>query len=190
MGHFNGAKQKKWLRQVLILAALLYSLFLSITGIYSAVTQQIQITLQQQISSAKQAALEGEEMFEPVYLRRDQNHQITAITVNGILLNQLQAEYSHQLLQCATTYPVRLSVADILGSKWLSWFPGGISFTLRPAVTWKAEVISRTFSNTDSTRCFQVVLVTNSAATVFPWQQITLQDELILFEAILYHATR
>ena len=144
-------------------------------------------TVQQQIYSAQQTALEGEGTIEPVSLRRDQNHQITAVTVNGILLNQLQTEYSQQLLQCATAYPIRLSVADLLGSKWLSWLPGGISFTLHPVVTWDAEVISRTFSDADSTRCFQVILVTNSDAAVFPWQRITLQDELILFEAVLYH---
>ena len=187
MRYFTGVKQKKRLRQGLILAALLYSLFVSITGIRSAITQQIQITLQQQIYSAQQTALEGEGTIEPVSLRRDQNHQITAVTVNGILLNQLQTEYSQQLLQCATAYPIRLSVADLLGSKWLSWLPGGISFTLHPVVTWDAEVISRTFSDADSTRCFQVILVTNSDAAVFPWQRITLQDELILFEAVLYH---
>ncbi len=185
MKHFVGSKCKKKVYSILIPAALLYSLFLCITGVHTAISKQMELHLFQRIWAAQQFALEGEEQTDPVYLRRDQNNQITAITVNGILLNQIQAQYSQFLYKDTSAYPVRLNAADFLG-KLFFWVPGSLSFSVSPEVKWDAEVLSRTFSQDETTRCFQVILTTTGNARVFPWQNIKIQEELVLYEALLY----
>ena len=180
------AKRKKQIYRFLLPVALFYSIYLSFTGIHTAITQQMQSNLLLQITAAQQQALEGEEELDPVYLKRDQNNQIIAIAVNGIVLNQIQGVYYQFLQQGNAEYTVCLTAADLLGSKLLFWIPGSIPVALRPNIHWEAEIRSRTFVQDDTTRHFQVVLVTTGTATVSPWQELSVHEERVLYEALLY----
>ncbi len=176
---------RKQIYHILIPAALLYSIFLCITSVHTAISKQLELHLLQQVWSAQQYALRENMQTDPVYLRRDQNNQITAVTVNGILLNQLQGQYSQFLYQNTSAYQIRLKTADFLGNLFF-WVPGSFSFTIHPEVQWDTKVLSRTFSQDAATRCFQVILTTHGEAKIFR-QRIKIREELILYEALLYH---
>lgn len=174
---------------LLLLAALLYSIFLCISSIRDAATRQMQELLYIQMQTALLNTLAGEENQVFVHLRRDNNNDITAVTVNGILLSQLQVRYRDALTAAAhPKYKIRFTTADLLGSKLFAWIPGSISLSCKPEIRWDATVVSRTLEQIDDSKQFQLVLMTTASANCVTWLHAELREEVLLYETVIYTA--
>jgi hypothetical protein len=184
MKQFNKSRYRTLVYLVVIPVALLYSFVCCITNISNAISRQLEIHLLQNVWEAQMSILEAEGRIDPVYLRRDRNNQITAITVDGILLNQFQAQYSQYLYKKAPSCLIQLKAKDILGNLFF-WIPGSVSLYVRPDIHWDVKVCSRTFYQDTTTRCFQIILTTaGENRSIF--SRLKIQEELVLYEALLY----
>ena len=184
MKQFNKSRYRTLVYIVVIPVALLYSFVCCITNISNAISRQLEIHLLQNVWEAQMSALEVEGRTDPVYLRRDRNNQITAITVDGILLNQLQTQYIQYLFKKSSACQIQLKAKDLLGNLFF-WIPGSVSLYVQPDIHWDVKVCSRTFYQDASTRCFQIILTTaGENRSIFP--RLKIQEELILYEALLY----
>ena len=179
-------KYRRMVYSVFIIAALLYSVWSCIDGISTAMQTQMESYLQKQAHRAAQSALAGEEDQVFVSLRRDQNDYITAVTVNGILLNQLQMEYISALNNVTAPCCYSLSMADLLGCRVLSFLPWRIKIPCRAAIIWESNILSRTLENNDRSKQFQLLLVVSGTAEHFVGMESTYQQELLLYETVIY----
>ncbi len=173
---------------LLIFAALIYSAFLCVSGIRAATAKQMQEHLYSQMQQAVLQILAGEENQVFVHLRRDRNDDITAITVNGILLSQLQMRYHEALTTSPAKCSIRLTAADLLGSRLFAFIPGSITLSCAPETEWEAAVVSRTLENDEKSRQFQLVLMTKGIANHTALFHAELEEEILLYETVIYTA--
>lgn len=170
----------------LILAAFIYSAVMCVSGVRSATLRQMEKALHTQMQESMLQTLAGEEDRVYVHLQRDKNHAVTSVTVNGILLNQLQMRYHKALTVTSWNYQICLTAADILGSKLFSFVPGHITVSLTPSVEWNVNIISRTLTNDPNSNRFQLVMITKAHAATVLFLHAELEEEVLLYETIIY----
>lgn len=170
----------------LILAAFIYSVVMCVSGVRSATLRQMKKALHAQIQESMFQTLAGEEDRVYVHLQRDKNYAVTSVTVNGILLNQLQMRYHKALTITPLNYQIRLTAADLLGSKLFSFIPGHIIVSLAPSVEWETNIISRTLTNDPRSNRFQLVMITKARAVSVLFLHVELEEEVLLYETIIY----
>lgn len=186
MKRYQIQQYRQILYVLLLAAALVYAVWSCIAGISKAIQIQMGAYLQKQAHTAALSVLAGEEDRAFVSLRRDQNDHITAVTVNGILLNQLQMEYLSALDHTAEPCSVSLSAADLLGCKLLSFLPWRMKVSCRPTIVWESNILSRTIECSDHTKQFQLLLAVSGNAEHFAGMKTTYQQELLLYETVIY----
>lgn len=170
---------------MIIFAALLYSGWLCFSGIHSSVLQQVREHLMMQIQDAAFSVLEEQEMYPFVSLQRDANHNIVAVSVNGIALSQLQMKYQTMLKAAPSYCNLELRLSDLLGTGLFSWIPGGIQTSCKVKVNWDASIVSRTIEVNKQVIHFQLILITNGTATCFSFLQPNIREELVLYETMI-----
>ena len=178
-------QKKHVLSYLILLAGILYAAYMSYSGVQAAMIKQMDSYLMNQIQHAQRSAFPAEDELVLVRLRRDGNQNITAVTVDGILLNKLQKEYQNAL-NVDSTYAFRLSTADVLGRNFFFWVPGKWSISCRPEIAWHSIIKSRTLEQVDGVRIFQLVLTTECTAKLYFLFCTELHEEVLLFETIIY----
>lgn len=177
---------KRFLNCMILFAALLYSGWLCFSGIRNAVSQQVQHFLRCQAQDVALLVLNEKEESTFVYLRRDANNDITAVSVNGVLLSQLQIQYQKALEASSAHCNLDLRLSDVLGSDLFSWLPGRFTASYRMKPNWNTSVVSRTIKHDENTTQFQVLLIAKGTANACAWFDADICEELILFETMLY----
>ena len=182
-------RKRQYLSFVILLLSIIYVTYSSYIGIKTALTKQICLFLTEQIQQAQQCVFHPESEHVLVRLRRDQNENITAVTVDGIMLNQLQIEYQKALTKnhfCS----VHLSVADILGSKLLFWLPGKWQISCHLETTWRTAIKTRTLEQINGVKVFQLILTTECNAAWYEFFHTAICEDVLLYETVIYTPTR
>ena len=179
-------KQKKHvLSYFILLVGILYAAYISYSGVQATMVKQMRSYLTNQMQQAQRHTFLVEDDLILVRLRRDGNNNITAVTVDGILLNQLQMKYQ-TALNTVSTYVFRISMADMIGSRLLFWLPGEWSISCHPEIAWYTIIKSRTLEQVDGVKIFQLILTTECTAEWCSFFKTELNEEVLLFETVIY----
>lgn len=186
MKRYRKRISRRFFNCIVIFAALLYSGWFCVSGFQSSAFQQIQEYLIMQVNHAAFLTLEEQADQNFVSLRRDSNHDIIAVTVNGILLSQLQMQYQNTLESTPSQCNLELHISDLIGGFLFSWIPGRIRTSCTVKTNWDASIISRTIEENEHTIRFQLILVTNGTAKYFSLFDAAIHEELMLYETTIY----
>lgn len=121
-----------------------------------------------------------------VQLRRDYCGSITAISVNGVLLNQLKSQYLQALTAGVQHWRTKLPLSDFLGIPVLFWLPWRIPLDLTPQVRWQVTILSRTVRTEEGELRYQLILETIGRENGrIPLRSTEVRQETLLFETVL-----
>lgn len=185
-------KQKKPFKSfkisyIALLFAIIYSVGLCAVNAHIAISNKAEEQLAAIAHQALMETLKGEEQQAFVHLRRDASSNITAITVNGVLLSQLQIRYLNKLQSSEHTWKMEVPISELLGGRILSWVPGKVTLSCQPVISWEAAVLSRTVELNDTTKQFQLLLTTGGTANwLLHIMDADIKLETIIYETIIY----